>query len=98
MCANMYMICAPKRRTFPIQETVLLLTTAAVYFCRFDFTMDKVSAFERIGLENIQKLQYGVILHLLFLKPLLTTYSVQVHTLLPLSQIPQRIRSKTLGS
>ncbi|KAF3933605.1 Synaptojanin-2 [Dactylella cylindrospora] len=46
-------------RTFPFQETVLLLTDAALYHCKFDFTMDKVSAFERISLEHIKGLQYG---------------------------------------
>ncbi|KAF3920006.1 Synaptojanin-1 [Orbilia brochopaga] len=46
-------------RTFPFKEVVLLLTDAALYFCKFDFAMDKVSAFERIALENIKGLQYG---------------------------------------
>ncbi|EWC47147.1 hypothetical protein DRE_03516 [Drechslerella stenobrocha 248] len=46
-------------RTFPFKEVVLLLTDAALYFCKFDFAMDKVSAFERIALEDIKGLQYG---------------------------------------
>ncbi|KAK6353008.1 hypothetical protein TWF696_004999 [Orbilia brochopaga] len=46
-------------RTHPFKEVVLLLTDAALYFCKFDFAMDKVSAFERIALENIKGLQYG---------------------------------------
>ncbi|KAK6540053.1 hypothetical protein TWF694_008883 [Orbilia ellipsospora] len=46
-------------RTFPFKEVVLLLTESALYFCKFDFAMDKVSAFERISLENIKGLQYG---------------------------------------
>ncbi|KAF3196459.1 hypothetical protein TWF106_004829 [Orbilia oligospora] len=46
-------------RTFPFKEIVLLLTDAALYFCKFDFSMDKVSAFERISLENVKGLQYG---------------------------------------
>ncbi|EPS41250.1 hypothetical protein H072_4844 [Dactylellina haptotyla CBS 200.50] len=46
-------------RTFPFKEVVLLLTEAALYLCKFDFAMDKVSAFERISLENIKGLQYG---------------------------------------
>ncbi|KAK6497560.1 hypothetical protein TWF481_011964 [Arthrobotrys musiformis] len=46
-------------RTFPFKEIVLLLTDTALYFCKFDFSMDKVSAFERISLENVKGLQYG---------------------------------------
>ncbi|KAK6346264.1 hypothetical protein TWF730_010594 [Orbilia blumenaviensis] len=46
-------------RTFPFKEIVLLLTDAALYFCKFDFSMDKVSAFERISLENVKGVQYG---------------------------------------
>ncbi|KAF3926945.1 Synaptojanin-2 [Dactylellina cionopaga] len=46
-------------RTFPFKEIVLLLTDTALYYCKFDFSMDKVSAFERISLDNITGLQYG---------------------------------------
>ncbi|KAH8821933.1 SacI homology domain-containing protein [Xylogone sp. PMI_703] len=41
------------------QEIVLLLTDAALYACRFDWNMEKVSSFERIDLRHIESLKYG---------------------------------------
>jgi hypothetical protein len=46
-------------RTFPFEETVLLLTNAAVYNCRFDWNTDKVLSFERIDLRSIRRIHYG---------------------------------------
>ncbi|RPA72564.1 hypothetical protein BJ508DRAFT_419417 [Ascobolus immersus RN42] len=46
-------------RSFPFSEVVLLLTTSAIYSCRFDFPLEKVSAFERIDLAHISHIQYG---------------------------------------
>ncbi|KAK2045422.1 hypothetical protein LZ31DRAFT_464476 [Colletotrichum somersetense] len=46
-------------RAMPFEEVVLLLTDAALYLCRFDWNMDKVSSFERIDLANIVGIKFG---------------------------------------
>ncbi|KAJ5388482.1 hypothetical protein N7509_011023 [Penicillium cosmopolitanum] len=46
-------------RTLPFEESVLLLTDAAVYSCRFDWETDKVLSFERIDLRSISRIHYG---------------------------------------
>lgn len=46
-------------RTLPFEESVLLLTDAAVYSCRFDWATDKVLSFERIDLRSISRIHYG---------------------------------------
>ncbi|KAF4125668.1 hypothetical protein GMORB2_0912 [Geosmithia morbida] len=46
-------------KTLPMEEVVLLLTDAAVYLCRFDWNMDKVSSFERVNLANITGIRVG---------------------------------------
>lgn len=46
-------------RTLPFEESVLLLTDAAVYSCRFDWDTDKVTSFERIELPSISRITYG---------------------------------------
>ncbi|KAI5297648.1 hypothetical protein KEM55_004434, partial [Ascosphaera atra] len=46
-------------RTLPFEESVLLLTDAAVYCCRFDWDTDKVSGYERVELSSITGLDYG---------------------------------------
>ncbi|KAL4788592.1 SacI homology domain-containing protein [Aspergillus varians] len=46
-------------RTLPFEESVLLLTDAAVYSCRFDWNIDKVLSFERIDLRSITRIKYG---------------------------------------
>lgn len=46
-------------RTLPFEESVMLLTDAAVYNCRFDWDTDKVTSFERIDLESISRINYG---------------------------------------
>ncbi|KAL2853399.1 SacI homology domain-containing protein [Aspergillus pseudoustus] len=46
-------------RTLPFEESVLLLTDAAVYSCRFDWNIDKVLSFERIDLRSIARIKYG---------------------------------------
>ncbi|KAF3397739.1 Phosphatidylinositide phosphatase SAC2 [Penicillium rolfsii] len=46
-------------RTLPFDESVLLLTDAAVYSCRFDWETDKVLSFERIDLRSISRIHYG---------------------------------------
>jgi hypothetical protein len=41
------------------EEAVLLLTDVALYLCRFDWNLDKVSSFERVDLAHIQKIKFG---------------------------------------
>jgi hypothetical protein len=46
-------------RSVPFEESVLLLTNRALYFCRMDWTTEKVRAFERIELETVDGLTRG---------------------------------------
>ncbi|KAH8434234.1 SacI domain protein [Aspergillus melleus] len=46
-------------RTLPLEEAVLLLTDAAIYSCRFDWSTDKVVSFERIDLRSITRINHG---------------------------------------
>jgi hypothetical protein len=46
-------------RSASLEEAVLLLTDVALYLCRFDWTLDKVSSFERVDLAHIQKIKFG---------------------------------------
>lgn len=46
-------------RSVPFEESVLLLTSRALYFCRMDWTTEKVRAFERIELEAIDGITRG---------------------------------------
>jgi hypothetical protein len=46
-------------RTLPFEECVLLLSDAAIYFCRFDWTTEKVGSFERVDLTDITELWKG---------------------------------------
>uniref|UniRef100_A0A0B7KEE8 SAC domain-containing protein n=1 Tax=Bionectria ochroleuca TaxID=29856 RepID=A0A0B7KEE8_BIOOC len=43
----------------PMEEVVLLLTDAALYLCRFDWNLDKVSSFERVHLASITGIKRG---------------------------------------
>lgn len=40
-------------RTFPFEECILLITDAALYGVKFDWTMEKVASFERVELQSI---------------------------------------------
>ncbi|KAK4545326.1 hypothetical protein LTR36_003506 [Oleoguttula mirabilis] len=46
-------------RSLPFEECVLLLTDAALYFCRFDWDAEKVGSFERIALADITEVWRG---------------------------------------
>lgn len=46
-------------RTLPFQEAVVLLTDAAIYCCKFDWTTEKVASFEKVDLRSVIKLRYG---------------------------------------
>ena len=43
----------------PLEEAVLLLTDVALYLCRFDWSLDKVSSFERVDLAHVRKIRFG---------------------------------------
>ncbi|KAL8342534.1 hypothetical protein RB601_004905 [Gaeumannomyces tritici] len=43
----------------PFEEAVLLLTDVAMYLCRFDWNLDKVSSFERVELASVKKATFG---------------------------------------
>ena len=44
---------ASSLRRLPLEEIILLVTNAALYAVRFDWNMEKVSAFERVDLSSI---------------------------------------------
>lgn len=46
-------------RSLPLEESVFLLTDAAVYTCRFDWSTDKVLSFGRVDLRSITRINYG---------------------------------------
>ncbi|KAL0942774.1 Syja N domain-containing protein [Colletotrichum truncatum] len=46
-------------KSLPFEEVVLLLTDAALYLCRFDWNLDKVSSFERIDLAHVVGIKFG---------------------------------------
>lgn len=43
----------------PFVETVLILTDAALYCCKFDWNIEKVSSFERVDLQHITSIKCG---------------------------------------
>lgn len=43
----------------PFQEVVFLLTDTAMYLCRFDWNLDKVSSFDRVNLSHVAEIKYG---------------------------------------
>lgn len=43
----------------PFEEVILLVTDTAVYLCRFDWNLDKVSSFDRVDLSHVQRIQTG---------------------------------------
>ncbi|KAI9701040.1 MAG: hypothetical protein M1836_001709 [Candelina mexicana] len=46
-------------RSFPFEECVFLLTNTAIYACRFDWNLEKVSSFERVDLRHVLGLRLG---------------------------------------
>lgn len=46
-------------KSFPMEEVVLLMTDVALYLCRFDWDLDKVSSFERVSLANVTSIKFG---------------------------------------
>ncbi|KAI0971573.1 SacI homology domain-containing protein [Xylaria arbuscula] len=46
-------------KTVQFEEVVLLLTDVALYLCRFDWNLDKVSSFERVDLTHLVGIKVG---------------------------------------
>ncbi|KAI1778363.1 SacI homology domain-containing protein [Hypoxylon cercidicola] len=46
-------------KSLPFEEVVLLLTDTALYLCRFDWKLDKVSSFERVDLAHVVTIKVG---------------------------------------
>jgi Inositol phosphatase len=46
-------------RTYPFEECIMLLTDAALYAVRFDWSNEKVSSFERVNLRHVDTIYYG---------------------------------------
>ena len=46
-------------RSQSFDEVVLLLTDTALYLCRFDWNLDKVSAFDRVDLAHVVGIKFG---------------------------------------
>lgn len=46
-------------RSLPFEECVLLLSSSALYFCRFDWATEKVGSFERIDLTDLTEIWRG---------------------------------------
>ena len=46
-------------RTFPFEEAILLLTNAALYAVRFEWSMEKVRSFERVDIRSITGIMAG---------------------------------------
>jgi hypothetical protein len=42
-----------------LEEVILLLTNTALYLCRFDWDLDKVSSFERVDLAHVRRIRFG---------------------------------------
>jgi hypothetical protein len=49
----------PGTKLAPLEEVVLLLTDVALYLCRIDWNLDKVSSFERADLAHITHVRFG---------------------------------------
>ena len=46
-------------KSTPFEESILILTDSALYSCRFDWNMEKVSSFERVSLSHILSIKRG---------------------------------------
>jgi hypothetical protein len=46
-------------RSLPFEECVFLLTDTAIYFCRFDWSTEKVGSFERVDLTDVTEIWRG---------------------------------------
>ncbi|KAH6696960.1 SacI homology domain-containing protein [Plectosphaerella plurivora] len=47
------------KSALPFEEVVLLLTDVALYLCRFNWNLDKVSSFERVDLAHVVGIKFG---------------------------------------
>ncbi|RAL64097.1 hypothetical protein DID88_003285 [Monilinia fructigena] len=46
-------------KSSPFEEAVLLLTDTALYMCHFDWNIEKVSSFVRVGLDQVVGIKFG---------------------------------------
>jgi hypothetical protein len=46
-------------RSLPMDEVVVLLTDVALYLCRFNWNLDKVSSFDRVDLAHVVGVRFG---------------------------------------
>lgn len=46
-------------KSSPFEESVLLLTDAALYMCNFDWNIEKVSSFVRVDLNQVNGIKFG---------------------------------------
>ncbi|KAL3953188.1 hypothetical protein ACCO45_013131 [Purpureocillium lilacinum] len=46
-------------KSWPMEDIVLLLTDVALYLCRVDWDLEKVSSFERVHLGNVVHIKFG---------------------------------------
>ena len=47
-------------RTLPFEEAVVLLTDAAIYCCRMDWSTEKIARYEKVDLRSVNKIKAGV--------------------------------------
>jgi hypothetical protein len=46
-------------RSTPLEECILLLTEEALYFCRMDWSIEKIKSFEKIDLDSVETVTRG---------------------------------------
>lgn len=84
----------------PFQEVVFLLTDTAMYLCRFDWNLDKVSSFDRVDLSHVTGIRYGTYITST-ISPTQTDESKNVGlvvTFKPGSNDYRRVNTRTLSS
>ena len=47
-------------RTLPFEEAVVLLTDAALYCCKMDWSIEKVARYEKVDLRSVKNIRWGV--------------------------------------
>lgn len=47
-------------RTLPLEEAVVLLTDAAIYCCKMDWSTEKIARYEKVDLRSIRSIKTGV--------------------------------------
>lgn len=47
-------------RTLPFEEAVVLLTDAALYCCKMDWSTEKVARYEKVDLRSVKRIKWGI--------------------------------------